>query len=74
MAASVLYTCSACRAEVPGPGVTRGDGICLCHPCRSEFFRSPQGLQAFEVMVSLARVWAAKKRGPTLRVVPGGES
>ena len=61
------YTCNACRQPVPGPGITRGDGICLCVPCRTEFFRSPQGTQATEVMVSLARAWVARKA--KLRVV-----
>lgn len=66
--------CSVCGEPAVGPGTTRGDGICLCRLCCKAFYRSPEAAQARSVLVSLARVWAARVRGPRLQVVAGGES
>lgn len=71
---AVLYVCSACRAEVPKEGTTRGDGICLCRPCRTAFYASPEAATARAVLVSMARAWVAKRKPARLQVVPGGES
>lgn len=61
--------CSVCSEPAVGPGTTRGDGLAFCKPCCAAFYRSPEGRQARQSLVYLARVWAARARGPRLQVV-----